>query len=303
MTDTELSADLEEAKAEAPRAIGSLISLGEVFPREEEQALLSKIEKRLAAIFPPGTLRTTQVYALVLWLTKKMNMCLRVTDIHPEGPRGPKLRVIAIYPESLHAFTGDPRFQRDELKKSTSAHTRAIVFLHEKSNKPTWSPSKGKDKKGTSTQKSAIIIPVAEAPNLAQGFLYKIGIVSKEQPVIVQKGDLTSKWVGHSSEVTRKKILISQFVGHTSEVTRKKINASKGGVLLVDEAYRLAQANSSSKDVGREALEELMSVMESGDPMGAWLWVYGKAKYFTTPKGKQLKLRRVLYENKSEKTL
>eukprot|EP00058_Branchiostoma_floridae_P008530 XP_002594018.1 hypothetical protein BRAFLDRAFT_68542 [Branchiostoma floridae] len=98
----------------------------------------------------------------------KMNMCLRVTDIHPEGPRGPKLRVIAIYPESLHAFTGDPRFHRDELKKSTSAHTRAIVFLHEKSDKPTWSSSKGKDKKGTSTQKSAIIIPVAEAPNLAQ---------------------------------------------------------------------------------------------------------------------------------------
>eukprot|EP00058_Branchiostoma_floridae_P008539 XP_002594027.1 hypothetical protein BRAFLDRAFT_68533 [Branchiostoma floridae] len=147
MTDTELSADLEEAKAEAPRAIGSLISLGEVFPREEEQALLSKIEKRLAAIFPPGTLRTTKVYALVLWFTKKMNMCLRVTDIHSEGPRGPKLRVVAIYPESLHAFTGDPRFHRDELKKSTSAHTRAIIFLHEKSDKHTWSSSKGKDKR------------------------------------------------------------------------------------------------------------------------------------------------------------
>eukprot|EP00058_Branchiostoma_floridae_P008553 XP_002594041.1 hypothetical protein BRAFLDRAFT_68519 [Branchiostoma floridae] len=86
MTDTELSADLEEAKAEAPRAIGSLISLGEVFPREEEQALLSKIEKRLAAIFPPGTLRTTQVYALVLWFTKKWLMSQYETSVSVEKP-------------------------------------------------------------------------------------------------------------------------------------------------------------------------------------------------------------------------
>ncbi|XP_078578371.1 uncharacterized protein LOC144863227 [Branchiostoma floridae x Branchiostoma japonicum] len=82
------------------------------------------------------------------------------------------------------------------------------------------------------------------------GFLYKIGIVSKEQPVVVQRGDLTSKWVGH-----------------TSEKTRKKVQASKGGVMLVDEAYRLAQADSSSKDVGKEALEEIMSFMEGGDPI------------------------------------
>ncbi|KAI8490486.1 hypothetical protein Bbelb_317540 [Branchiostoma belcheri] len=51
----------------------------------------------------------------------------------------------------------------------------------------------------------------------------------------------------------------------TTEVTRKKIKDSRGGVLLIDEAYRLAQADSSSKDAGEEALEELMSVMEGGD--------------------------------------
>ncbi|KAI8487978.1 hypothetical protein Bbelb_344260 [Branchiostoma belcheri] len=53
----------------------------------------------------------------------------------------------------------------------------------------------------------------------------------------------------------------------TAEVTRKKIQDSRGGVLLIDEAYRLTEADSSSKDVGKEALEELMSVKEGGDPV------------------------------------
>ncbi|XP_078664770.1 uncharacterized protein LOC144907510 [Branchiostoma floridae x Branchiostoma belcheri] len=82
------------------------------------------------------------------------------------------------------------------------------------------------------------------------GFLCSLGIINKPQPSIVQRGDLVSKWIGQ-----------------TTEVTRKKIQESKGGVLLVDEAYRLAQADSSSRDVGKEALEELMSVMEGGDPI------------------------------------
>ncbi|XP_019634950.1 PREDICTED: protein CfxQ homolog [Branchiostoma belcheri] len=83
-----------------------------------------------------------------------------------------------------------------------------------------------------------------------EGFLYKLGITKKTEPVVVQRGDLVSK-----------------YIGQTTEMTRRKINQSKGGVMLVDEAYRLQQTDSSSRDVGREALEEIMSVMEDGDPI------------------------------------
>ncbi|KAI8516427.1 Set1/Ash2 histone methyltransferase complex subunit ASH2 [Branchiostoma belcheri] len=55
-----------------------------------------------------------------------------------------------------------------------------------------------------------------------------------------------------------RKIRWEKGKSRTSEVTRKKIQDSRGGVLLIDEAYRLAQADSSSKDVGKEAMEELM---------------------------------------------
>eukprot|EP00058_Branchiostoma_floridae_P008546 XP_002594034.1 hypothetical protein BRAFLDRAFT_68526 [Branchiostoma floridae] len=239
--DTELSAALEEAKAEAPRAVGSLISLGEVFSREEEQALLSKIEKRLAAIFPPGTQNYTGLCSAV-GVYKEV--------LYPDG------QAIALKLAKQLKATNS-RLQKTTEQSHGQSHSSTLVNFGQ-------------------VQKDQQAVAISCGPGSRQHphlgklfdrFLYKIGIVSKEQPVIVQKGDLTSKWVGHTSEVTRKKILISQFVGHTSEVTRKKINASKGGVLLVDEAYRLAQANSSLKDVGREALEELMSVMESGDPI------------------------------------
>ncbi|XP_066265549.1 ESX-1 secretion system protein EccA1-like isoform X2 [Branchiostoma lanceolatum] len=82
------------------------------------------------------------------------------------------------------------------------------------------------------------------------GFLYKLGMITKPKPVTVQRGDLISKWIGQ-----------------TTETTRAKIAESKGGVMLIDEAYRLAQSDSSKRDVGRESLEELMSVMEGGDPI------------------------------------
>ncbi|CAH1242605.1 Hypp6884 [Branchiostoma lanceolatum] len=61
---------------------------------------------------------------------------------------------------------------------------------------------------------------------------------------------------------------MAKYIGRTTEVTRLQIDKSKGGVMVIDEAYRLAQEETtSSKDVGKEALEELMSVMEGGDPI------------------------------------
>lgn len=45
----------------------------------------------------------------------------------------------------------------------------------------------------------------------------------------------------------------------------RRFDASQGGVLFVDEAYTLASG--SEKDFGREAINELMSVMNDGDPV------------------------------------
>lgn len=44
------------------------------------------------------------------------------------------------------------------------------------------------------------------------------------------------------------------------------IKEARGGVLFVDEAYRLIPT-AGGKDFGREAIEELMAVMEDGDPV------------------------------------
>lgn len=59
--------------------------------------------------------------------------------------------------------------------------------------------------------------------------------------------------------------LVGEFVGHTGPKTRKKIQEAEGGILFVDEAYRLIpMQKSDDKDYGLEALEEIMSVMDSG---------------------------------------
>lgn len=60
--------------------------------------------------------------------------------------------------------------------------------------------------------------------------------------------------------------LVAGVIGQTAIKTREVIAAAKGGVLFVDEAYRLAPPG-SEKDYGREAVDELMSEMEKGDPV------------------------------------
>lgn len=59
--------------------------------------------------------------------------------------------------------------------------------------------------------------------------------------------------------------LVGQYLGSTTEKTKAKILEARGGVLFVDEAYRLIPT--AGKDFGREAIEELMAVMEEGDPV------------------------------------
>ena len=60
--------------------------------------------------------------------------------------------------------------------------------------------------------------------------------------------------------------LIGQYLGSTTEKTKEKILEARGGVLFIDEAYRLIPS-AGGKDFGREAIEELMAVMEDGDPV------------------------------------
>ncbi|KAH6762684.1 AAA-type ATPase family protein / ankyrin repeat family protein [Perilla frutescens var. hirtella] len=78
--------------------------------------------------------------------------------------------------------------------------------------------------------------------------LYMVGILPTDKVTEVQRTDL-----------------VGEFVGHTGPKTRRKIQEAEGGILFVDEAYRLIpMQKSDDKDYGLEALEEIMSVMDSG---------------------------------------
>nr|CAB3446350.1 unnamed protein product [Digitaria exilis] len=78
--------------------------------------------------------------------------------------------------------------------------------------------------------------------------LHMAGILPTDKVIEVQRTDL-----------------VGEFVGHTGPKTRRKIQDAEGGILFVDEAYRLIpMQKSDDKDYGLEALEEIMSVMDSG---------------------------------------
>ncbi|KAJ0097518.1 hypothetical protein Patl1_27408 [Pistacia atlantica] len=58
--------------------------------------------------------------------------------------------------------------------------------------------------------------------------------------------------------------LVGQYIGQTGYKTREKIKEAEGGILFVDEAYRLIPEERSGRDFGLEALEEIMSCMDNG---------------------------------------
>ncbi|KAA8534979.1 hypothetical protein F0562_029982 [Nyssa sinensis] len=64
------------------------------------------------------------------------------------------------------------------------------------------------------------------------------------------------------------KTMVARILGRITPYgpkTRRKIKEAEGGILFVDEAYRLIpMQKSDDKDYGLEALEEIMSVMDSG---------------------------------------
>ena len=77
--------------------------------------------------------------------------------------------------------------------------------------------------------------------------LYQLGVVKKDLFVSVQANDL-----------------VEGYVSQTSKKTRGVINKAKGGVLFVDEVYRLNE----ERTFGQEAIDELMVDMDgSQDPV------------------------------------
>jgi probable Rubsico expression protein CbbX len=62
-------------------------------------------------------------------------------------------------------------------------------------------------------------------------------------------------------EVSRRD-LVGQYIGHTAEKTAQVFEKALGGVLFIDEAYYLHRPD-NERDYGQEAIEVLLSVMES----------------------------------------
>ncbi|CAI9782538.1 unnamed protein product [Fraxinus pennsylvanica] len=79
--------------------------------------------------------------------------------------------------------------------------------------------------------------------------LHSVGFLSSNSVTEVQRTDL-----------------VGEYLGQTGSKTREKIEEAKGGILFVDEAYRLViKQTVGYQDYGVEALEEIMSVLEDGD--------------------------------------
>uniref|UniRef100_A0A7S3JUL5 AAA+ ATPase domain-containing protein n=1 Tax=Aureoumbra lagunensis TaxID=44058 RepID=A0A7S3JUL5_9STRA len=74
--------------------------------------------------------------------------------------------------------------------------------------------------------------------------LRKLKVLDQGQLVEVQRSDL-----------------VGTHIGHTAVKTRGIIEKARGGVLFVDECYRLS--NRGENDFGTEAIDELMSAMEN----------------------------------------
>ncbi|GAQ91839.1 AAA+-type ATPase [Klebsormidium nitens] len=79
--------------------------------------------------------------------------------------------------------------------------------------------------------------------------LHKLGVLRRNVVVEVQRTDL-----------------VAQYIGQTGPKTREALEKAQGGVLFVDEAYRLVVPGVTN-DFGTEALEEIMSQMDSGKLM------------------------------------
>ncbi|EDO45730.1 predicted protein [Nematostella vectensis] len=80
------------------------------------------------------------------------------------------------------------------------------------------------------------------------GILHEAGVIKRNKVIEVQRT-----------------ALVGRYIGETGTKTKGAIDRAKGGVIFIDETYRLS--SESDKDYGREAAETLMEEMEYGDPV------------------------------------
>ncbi|HEY3403255.1 MAG TPA: AAA family ATPase [Ohtaekwangia sp.] len=66
---------------------------------------------------------------------------------------------------------------------------------------------------------------------------------------------------GHLVEVDRQ-ALVAGYIGQTAIKTGEKITEAMGGILFIDEAYSLANENSSQQDFGSESIQVILKRME-----------------------------------------
>ncbi|GFP90181.1 stage v sporulation protein k [Phtheirospermum japonicum] len=85
-----------------------------------------------------------------------------------------------------------------------------------------------------------------------------VGVLSSDKVTEVQRTDLVAEYLGQTGAKTRKK---------AHKLMLAQIEEAIGGILFVDEAYRLApkQSEGDHVDFGVEALEEIMSYLEDGE--------------------------------------
>jgi SpoVK/Ycf46/Vps4 family AAA+-type ATPase len=74
---------------------------------------------------------------------------------------------------------------------------------------------------------------------------FALGILSKEMPVEVDRGDL-----------------VGSYIGHSEKNTNNALERAMGGVLFIDEAYQLT-LNDSDRDFGRQVVDTLITALEN----------------------------------------
>ncbi|EEC72883.1 hypothetical protein OsI_06666 [Oryza sativa Indica Group] len=95
--------------------------------------------------------------------------------------------------------------------------------------------------------------------------LHMVGVLPTDKVTEVQRTDL-----------------VGEFVGHTGPKTRRKIQDAEGGILFVDEAYRLIPMQNLMIRItgGGRPLEEIMSVMDNGKIVVDICWILRVTKFF-----------------------
>lgn len=217
-----------------------------------------KTEDEIKSIFEKDDEKYALHYAVISGkaeLCKKLIKLGAPTNILLEGKTLEKLTKNEIVIATIRAFTIlknelDVLVGMDKIKRNIYQLANKIILdkrrfiTSKKINSPIPNAEQGRHmiitgNPGTGKTKVAAIIA---------NLYFALGIIKKNVFIAVQRADL-----------------VGEYVGHTAPKTRKVIQKASGGVLFVDEAYRLSSTD-NSKDYGPEAIEEIMQHMTDQSP-------------------------------------